>query len=342
MKVAIFSDLHLGVSGDSQEWHQIALDWIDSFTSYLDKEKIKDVFFLGDWFNNRTAIFGTTLDISSKVFEKLQKYNVYIFPGNHDLFYKNQSDVSSISHTKYYPNVHYYDKPFDLKIGGKVIRLCPWNFNPVELDGTADYLFGHFEINTFQMNSSTQLCEDGMKLSDLLKKYNGIFSGHFHKAQNRVYSSGYIQYVGNPFQTNYGEADDDKGFWVLDLEKDTSKFIKNKISPRFCKILLSQLITTPIKKIGEILQNNFVRLSIDKNITTNDLNELVTLISTCRPRECDIDWDNSSFSQDINSKTDFMALEFIDALTEYTKLLDIEDPKKTISYLTNIYKKVTE
>lgn len=69
-----------------------------------------------------------------------------------------------------------------MNIGDKSITLCPWGFNPLNPEiESSDYLFGHFEINTFQMNSSEHLCEEGFKLSDLLKKFNSIFLGIFIK-----------------------------------------------------------------------------------------------------------------------------------------------------------------
>lgn len=341
MKVALFSDLHLGIQGDSDEWHQIAIDWIDTFVKYLEENKIDTVFFLGDWFNNKVSVTGTTSSVSSLIYDKLKKFKLYIFPGNHDLFYHTKSDISSISYFRHFENVVYIDTPTDITLDGKVIRLCPWGFNPVEIDGKADYLFGHLEINTFQMNSSEHLCEDGCKLSDLLKKYGAVYSGHFHKAQARVYSSGTIQYIGNPFQINFGEVDDIKGFWILDLATNDARQIINNISPKFVKVLLSQLITTDIKELRGIIKNNFIRLSIDKNITKNDLDILTELITLYKPRNLDIDWTDSGFSQNVGSGNAFQAMEFLPSLLKYIKMLDIDYHKWMIKYMTDTYNKVT-
>lgn len=342
MKVAIFSDLHLGTSGDSEEWHQIALEWVESFTDYLEENKIDTVFFLGDWFNNKVSVTSTTSSISSRIYDKLKKFKLYIFPGNHDLFYQTKTDISSIEYFRHFQNVEYIEEPTDITISGKTIRLCPWGYNPIEIEGDTDYLFGHFEINTFQMNSSEHLCEDGFKLSDLLRKYKAIYSGHFHKAQKRVYSSGTIQYVGNPFQKDFGESGDDKGFWILDLETNDAVMIKNDISPKFTKISLSRLITLDIKEIPGLLKNNFVRLSVDKNITENDLDVLTELIGFCKPRNLEIDWADRGFSQNVGESNSFATMEFLPSLINYIKMLDIEDHKWMINYITEIYKKVSE
>jgi DNA repair exonuclease SbcCD nuclease subunit len=51
------------------------------------------------------------------------------------------------------------------------------------------------------------------------------FPGHFHvRATN-----GRIQYIGNPYQTNWGEANDKKGFLVFDTKTDTVEFVQNPI-----------------------------------------------------------------------------------------------------------------
>jgi DNA repair exonuclease SbcCD nuclease subunit len=240
---------------------------------------------------------------------------------------------------KNYPNINYFDTIEQIELDGSKITLCPWGLNPLDsnLDNT-QYLFGHFEINTFQLTTSGQLCEDGFKLSDLFKKYQNIYSGHFHKSQNRVYSAGTVQYVGNPFQMNFGESGEKKGFIILDLKTNTFEYFYNNLSPKFINIQLSNLIKLTQEKIQKLFKNNFIRLSLDKNITTTDLDELLKLLTTCKPNEIDVDWDNTSINSTKTTKTDFEALELLTVLTEYTKLLDINNQKEVIDYLTVKYK----
>ena len=343
MKITLFSDLHLGVKGDSQEWHTIAAEWIDTFINELKKKNIKNVFFLGDWFNNRTSICVSTLHLTTQILDKFKDFNLYIFSGNHDLFFSQDSSVSSVSIFKGYPNVKYIDKITKITMENTDITLCPWGFNPLDENvENSKYLFGHFEINTFQMNSSEQLCENGLKLSDLFKKFNMIFSGHFHKAQKRVYGVGTVQYVGNPFQINYGEGEDEKGYIILNLETDKYNFVYNYISPKFIKLSLSQLITISPSEIKDKIYNNYLRLSVDKNITVEDMDELIKLLSSCKPRECNIDWDNNNFSSNVKTNTDYSAIELITALKEYVNLIDIDNPKEIISYLATKYKEASE
>jgi hypothetical protein len=45
-KVAIFSDLHLGIYGNSYEWHKIALFWAKWISKELAKKKIREISFI--------------------------------------------------------------------------------------------------------------------------------------------------------------------------------------------------------------------------------------------------------------------------------------------------------
>jgi DNA repair exonuclease SbcCD nuclease subunit len=340
--IAIFSDLHLGIKGDNQYWHSVAVEFIQDMVKTLKEKNIKDVFFLGDWFHNRNSVDVYTLNSTAKILRLLEDFSIHIFPGNHDLYFSGSTEVSSTSIFQGYNNIKYYDKPARLNIGDKSITLCPWGFNPLNSEiESSDYLFGHFEINTFQMNSSEHLCEEGFKLSDLLKKFNSIFSGHFHKAQFRKYSSGSIVYVGNPFQMNYGEAGDKKGFIILDVDTGKYSYHYNEISPKFIKMTLSSLIRKEPSKIGKEIVNNYLRLAIDKNITVDDMDELIKLLSSCQPLECDIDWDNKGFSSVIDTKTDFVALELMEAIKEYIGLLDVPNPKEVLQYLQKKYREIS-
>lgn len=343
MKIAIFSDLHLGIKSDSVEWHNIALDWIDSIIPVLEKNKIKDIFFLGDWYHNRSAINVLTSHISSCILQKLKDFNLHIFSGNHDLFYSNQADVSSLTSFSGWNNVNYYDKITKIDIGGKTITLCPWGFDPLEDSiETSDYLFGHFELCGFKMNSSENaVCDHGMSMSKLLKKFNKIFSGHFHTAQKTVYSIGFVQYIGSPFQQNFGEADENKGFIILDLSNDSYSYSFNKTSPKFIKITLSKLIKKSINEVNSLFKNNFIRISVDKNITISDMNELVTLMTNSKLRGIEVDWDNSALLSNSGIKTDLKGLELIDTIREFTKLLDIDNKEEVLKYIGEKYKLVS-
>jgi metallophosphoesterase superfamily enzyme len=76
-KVALFSDLHLGLYGNSTEWHEIALNWSDWIITDLKKKKISDIFFLGDFFHNRSEISVQTIHVASELIAKFKNFNMF-------------------------------------------------------------------------------------------------------------------------------------------------------------------------------------------------------------------------------------------------------------------------
>lgn len=340
MEVAIFSDLHLDIKNAQEKWLNTAFDWVDSMVSTCKQKNIENIFFLGDWFNNRASVSGLAVNATRIILDKLKDFTLWIFPGNHDLYYSNKTDISSIALFSGHSNINYFDKLTRIELDGKSITLAPWGTNPFDGENS-DFLFGHLEINTFAMNSASEkLCEDGLKLSDLLKKYKNIFSGHFHKAQKRVYSVGMVQYIGSPFQLNFGEANDEKGFIILDLQTEEYKFYKNNVSPKFKLLPLSKLIKTDFKDICKLCKNNYIRLVVDKSITIEDMNELTKLISSCEPGEYSIDWDNINTLVNPKEKLNFQSVDFIDTLKEYVELLEIDNQIEVMTYLNKVFKNI--
>ena len=96
-KVAIFSDLHLGVHSNSAEWHNYAIEWANWFRDECRKQHIVDILFCGDWHHNRSEISVSTLQVSADILEILSEFNLIAITGNHDIYYKHRTDVNSMS-----------------------------------------------------------------------------------------------------------------------------------------------------------------------------------------------------------------------------------------------------
>jgi DNA repair exonuclease SbcCD nuclease subunit len=90
--------------------------------------------------------------------------------------------------------------------------------------------------------NSYKVCEEGLKVKDLLKKSPLVISGHFHTRHEKKFGKGTILYVGNPFQMDFGDTDNQKGYYVLDLDTLEYNFTPNNISPNYKKISLSELV----------------------------------------------------------------------------------------------------
>lgn len=275
-KVAIFSDLHLGLYGNSTEWHDIALKWADWITADLKKKKISDIFFLGDFFHNRSEISVQTIHVASELIAKFKDFNMFMVIGNHDAFYKNRSDVHSLGFLKGHDNITIIDDNLEFESYGKKLLFVPWNHELSE--GKFDHIFGHFEIQSFKMNNY-KVCDHGFQVMDFLaSKTTNVWSGHFHLRSEKKYNEGLIRYVGNTFQHDFNDSGDDKGYHILNLEDDSVEFITNTVSPKFIKVPLSK-----IKDYKDDVEGNIVKLIIDMDVEDDKVEKFKIYLNNFEP-----------------------------------------------------------
>ena len=341
-RVAVISDLHIGVHTNSTFWHNITINWAKWLRDELISKQIQDIIFCGDWHHNRSEISVNTLQVSADVLDILSDFNLIAIAGNHDIYFKHRTDVNSLSIFKNRKNITIIDgKPAILNQFGKKIAFCPWNTGTSDIP-ESDIIFGHFEIETFAMNTY-KICEEGIKVKDLLKKSSLIISGHFHTRHSKQYGSGTILYVGNPFQMDFGDLDNDKGYHLLDLDTLEYEFYRNTVSPKYKKITLGQLVEagsfTP--DIIQTVKNNIVKLKIDKNISQEDMDVLYKKLTLLQPQELTVDYDinfNRLIDSD-NQKEDLSGIDIEQAITEFVNLLEIENKKDIINYTVDLYRK---
>ena len=97
-KSLIFTDLHVGISNDKPSRQKIAQKVIDELIGRIDTEGIKQVFFLGDLFHQRTAIEVTSLNVANDLIRSLSSHcELFLLQGNHDLYEKYNSVITSLN-----------------------------------------------------------------------------------------------------------------------------------------------------------------------------------------------------------------------------------------------------
>jgi len=334
MKLAIFTDLHLGIKSDDHKWHKVAFDWADSMIERLDNDGIDTIVFLGDFFHNRSTISVDTLNATSKFLDKFKEFKLHMILGNHDLYYDKIYDVSAVNIFNGYPNIKVYTKPTHVQFGSCDCLMCGWGYNP--LDYEADVLFTHAEISSFRFNKKGLPCESDLKSSEMLPKYKVVYSGHFHLRQVKDYDIGSVRYVGNPFQMDHSDEQSEKGFDIFDTETLKYEFVENTISPTFVRYRLSDLITTrAFDKLKNQIKDSYFKLIIDRSITLSDLNDLMTLINNCEPRHASSEWENGqAFSQNID-EDDFVTddFELSSIICKYIDMGDFPDKEFLANYL---------
>lgn len=340
-KVAIFSDLHLGVHSNSTEWHKYAIEWANWFRDECREKGIKDIIFCGDWHHNRSEISVNTLQVSADILDLFEEFNLIAITGNHDIYYKHRTDVNSLSIFKNRRNVTILEQYQTLEAFDRKLSFCPWN-TPTKVIDDSDVIFGHFEIESFKMNTF-KVCEEGVKVKDLLKKSSLVISGHFHTRHEKQYGAGTILYVGNPFQMDFGDAGNQKGYHILDLDTLEYEFFENNVSPCYEKITLSELVEegdiTPI--IKNKISNNIVKLKVDKNISQEDMDILTSVFNKLQPEQFSVDYD-INFNRILDNREDIEDLSGVDieqAIEEFIGTMDLDDSNTIIEYTLGLYER---
>jgi len=265
-KVACFTDLHVGLKSNSAVHLKDCEEFIDWFIKEAKAAGAETCIFLGDWSHNRNSLTLNTLDTSVRLLEKLGAAfeQFYWFPGNHDLFYKDKRDVHSSAFGKHIPGVTVIDKV--TTIGD--VTLVPWlvgNEWKTVPKIKSKYMFGHFELPLFYMNAMVQMPDHGELQVSHFQHQDYVFSGHFHKRQNKDK----IWYIGNAFPHNFADTgDDDRGMMLLEWGgKPTFKTWDD--APKFRTLKLSELID---KKDDILKSKMYLKVHLDIDISYEEAN----------------------------------------------------------------------
>jgi DNA repair exonuclease SbcCD nuclease subunit len=342
-EIGIFSDVHIGLGQDSSIWHKCVLEFATWVRDLYISKGINDIIIPGDIFHNRNEISVNTLTIAKEFFTILKDFRIFISTGNHDCYYKDRSDVNSINMLSGWNNIIIVDKePLLIKGCNKTISLIPWGTDITDIP-VSDICFGHFEINSFYMNSF-KVCDHGVESCSLLDKAPFVLSGHFHKRELRKYDKGKIYYVGSPYQQNFGDVGDERGVYILNLETEEINFFENNISPKHIKINLSQLQngTQDAYYLKNNVPNNMVSFIIDENISSDKVPLLSSKIQNLNPKFFRIDYkikdDLDNLSQ---SSKEYTAIDILQSIEDFVSSLEVQHKPEIINYLNEIYNKLT-
>jgi len=267
-KVACFTDLHVGLKGNSAVHLRDCEDFVDWFILEAKSAGCETCIFLGDWHHNRNSINLITLDTSIRCLEKLGAAfeQFFWFPGNHDLYYKDKRDVHSSAFGRHIPGVTVVDGVQTLDD----VTLVPWLIGDEWKEMRklkSKYVFGHFELPLFYMNAMVQMPDHGELQAEDFGKPEYVFSGHFHKRQNK----GNIHYIGNAFPHNFADTwDDDRGMMVLEWGGEP-EYINWPDCPKFRTVKLSRLID---EKDTIMKSKMYLKVNLDINVSYEEANFL--------------------------------------------------------------------
>ena len=163
-------------------------------------------------------------------FDPAREFKIHMLVGNHDAYFKNSNHINSVSLTcNEYDNITVYqDTPEVIEIEGHHIFLVPWiasNNRATALNmigkAKADIVMGHLEINGSEMVPGLY-CDHGLD-RNLFKRYERVFSGHYHTQQD----DGHIRYLGAPYEITWNDYNTAKGFHIYDTATREFEFYQN-------------------------------------------------------------------------------------------------------------------
>ena len=294
-KAAIFTDLHIGLKSNSQLHNDDCLHFIEWFVTLAKEQNCDIAIMTGDWHNNRASINIVSLNYSLRCMEIINANfdKVFFIPGNHDLYYRDKRDINSVAWAKHLPNIHIINDFTTIED----VTFCPWLVGDdhkkiKKLKST--YVFGHFELPLFYMNSLIRMPDVGEVKADNFKNVGTVFSGHFHTRQQQDN----IHYIGNAFPHNYADAwDDDRGCAIVEWGKEPV-YYSWPDAPKFRTFKLSQLLENPEK---HLFPNTCARVNLDIDISYEEANFIKeTFITTYNMREISlIQVKNDQYAQDL-------------------------------------------
>ena len=275
MKKLIVTDTHLGLYQDTDKWLDIVLQFFKDVVVYCHKNDIKEIFHLGDFFDNRKSLNTKTLHAAHRIAKVLGVRGLLtrVIVGNHDCYFKSQIEPTTLEVFNRYDHIEVIDH--SIKIDD--ILLVPWGA-PVATS-SAKYCFGHFAINGFHMNDS-YVCKKGIERTTF-KDFEAVLSGHFHTPSKQ----GNITYLGAPYGQTFHDKDGVRGFYTF--EDGALDFIEYTKAPKFKKIRTENYV--PAIDENQI-KGNIVRLVFDKDYGTIENQNIEDAILKEKPFAYSIDF----------------------------------------------------
>jgi DNA repair exonuclease SbcCD nuclease subunit len=329
-KVACFTDIHFGLKSNSTTHLRDCEEFVDWFIQEAKNAGCETCIFLGDWSHNRNSLNLYTLDTSIRCLEKLGAAfeQFFWFPGNHDLFYKDKRDIHSSAFGRHIPGVTVVDGITTLDD----VTLVPWlvgnEWRSMEKIKSR-YVFGHLELPLFFMNAMVQMPDHGELKADAFSGPEYVFSGHFHKRQNK----GNIWYIGNAFPHNFADNyDDERGMMTLEWGKEP-EFINWSDCPKYRVLKLSDLID----RKDEIMKSKMhLKVNLDIDISFEEANFIKeTFVNDYDIREISLIQDKTNLEGTIDDNPDAKFESVDQIVTE--QLVNIESEQFDRSTLLEIY-----
>lgn len=317
-KIFIISNTQFNISKNltTKEWLKNMDTYFNiEFIPYLKQNKNDNdiLVHLGNLTSKSKSISLEVLKFAQDTFKSISEIlPVYILQGENDTHLSNI--LNNIE------NIEIITKPTQIEILlDKFLTLLPYGTKLEDMDKfESNYCFFHFDINVPEKDIFLN------RLSRFEKSYCGYYD------KNGIIKN--IKFLGAPYNL---EKDDKKGFIVLELHTNSDKFILNKTSPSFKKIIMNDNKDLDIDK--SIFLNNYVSLTLNKKLFTDNKLKIEMLLS-------ENDFKNVSYTDDdIKRDRDLIQLDgesisLKDMISEYIQKSEIDNKDKLLEEFEKITK----
>jgi DNA repair exonuclease SbcCD nuclease subunit len=211
----VASDLHLRPAHAD-----LAAGILAKIESEIELKQPEYLIIPGDTFHTKDKVYASMILMFEEFLLRVtKKCKVIMLVGNHD--WGVPYTVHSLQCFEWMENLKVVSTTYKLNDKVGFIGYCREkerfeNFMQ-DLQG-CEIMFGHLDLNGFDLGSGWEET-DSFCGAERFTAFKKVFSGHFHKAQERTLANGTeIIYVGTGYTTDFNESDQEKRFLLINLE----------------------------------------------------------------------------------------------------------------------------
>jgi DNA repair exonuclease SbcCD nuclease subunit len=272
MKIVVFSDAHVHkftpfatvIDGMHSRVYW-CLKAINDVMQYAKNNNIKDVFFLGDMFENKSYLDTGVLDLVYQLFKGWSEegLKVNFISGNHDM--SDKGKYTALRPLDIIGNVIYSTSTLTLSDGTKVVMI-PFMFNKEEFVEQVKANPGHILMAHEGVDGAIiqgrVILNQGIPEKDILRgKHNLILLGHYHDPL--CYPNPNIKSVGALLSKDFGDTGE-RGFLVVETSTCTWEFVPID-APRFIKITSDLVSVFNEQELVELCKSNYVVFKVPED-----------------------------------------------------------------------------
>src|ERR1700677_1359463 len=153
-KVLLFSDIHIHPHKNSPDRLEDCLNALKWVFDVAHSRDIENIIFAGDLFQDRHKIQVYSYNKTFEILESNKDIKLYLLLGNHDLWFHDKTDVSSIYPLRALPNITIISQPCKMEVANLLIDFIPFTFDPIEVipKDKARVMIGHLAIDGSLLN----------------------------------------------------------------------------------------------------------------------------------------------------------------------------------------------